>query len=110
MQAFGGSQPQTVEGVMLLARAYVALGNAKAARSVLVPFWRTATLEAQDETAMITEFGTLIPTADHRIRMERMFYGGRIGSAQRVAALAGAGQLATAWAAATEATGRRKAA
>src|SRR5436305_1791350 len=32
--AFDGSQPQTFEGVMALARAYVASGNVKAARSV----------------------------------------------------------------------------
>ncbi|WP_404926949.1 lytic transglycosylase domain-containing protein [Mesorhizobium sp. ORM16] len=100
VQAFDGSQPQTFEGVMLLARAYVALGHTKAARSVLVPFWRTAILEAKDETALIKEFGGLIPAADHRFRMERMFYADRVGAAQRVAGLAQAQQLATAWAAA----------
>ncbi|MEO5758912.1 MAG: lytic transglycosylase domain-containing protein [Mesorhizobium sp.] len=100
VQAFNGSQPQTFEGVMSLAHAYVALGNAKAARSVLSPFWRTALLEAKDETAFISEFGTLIPAADHRFRMERMFYADRASSAQRVAALADAEPLAKAWAAA----------
>ncbi|UDL91511.1 lytic transglycosylase domain-containing protein [Mesorhizobium sp. PAMC28654] len=100
LQAFNGSQPQTFEGVMVLARAYVSVGNTKAARSVLSPFWRTAMLEANDEAALIREFGTLIPAADHRFRMERMFYADRPGSAQRVAALAGAEQLANAWAAA----------
>ncbi|QPC93984.1 lytic transglycosylase domain-containing protein [Mesorhizobium sp. INR15] len=100
VQAFNGSQPQTFEGVMSLAHAYVALGNAKAARSVLSPFWRTALLEAKDETALIGEFGTLIPAADHRFRMERMFYADRASSAQRVAVLADAEPLAKAWAAA----------
>ena len=100
LQAFNGSQPQTFEGVMVLARAYVSVGNIKAARSVLSPFWRTAMLEAKDEAALIREFGPLIPAADHRFRMERMFYADRPGSAQRVAALAGAQQLADAWAAA----------
>ena len=100
IRAFDGSQPQTFEGVMVLARAYVAVGNTKAARSVLSPFWRTAMLEAKDEAALIHEFGTLIPAADHRFRMERMFYADRPSSAQRVAALAGAEQLASAWAAA----------
>lgn len=42
VRAFDGSQPQTFEGVMVLARAYVASGDTKAARSVLSPFWRTA--------------------------------------------------------------------
>ncbi|TIV95474.1 MAG: lytic transglycosylase domain-containing protein, partial [Mesorhizobium sp.] len=51
-------------------------------------------------TAFIKEFGALIPAADHRYRMERMFYADRPDSALRVAALAGAQPLADAWAAA----------
>ncbi|OWK20455.1 hypothetical protein AJ88_28980 [Mesorhizobium amorphae CCBAU 01583] len=97
--AFDGSQPLTPEGVIILARSYVALGNAKAARSVLSPFWRMEKLEAKDETAVIKEFGALIPAADHRFRMERMFYADRVSSALRVAGLAGAQPLADAWAA-----------
>lgn len=67
---------------------------------MLSPFRRTAILEAKDESALIKEFGSLIPAADHHFRMERMFYAGRANSAQRVAGLAGAQQLADAWAAA----------
>ncbi|AZO01459.1 lytic transglycosylase domain-containing protein [Mesorhizobium sp. M9A.F.Ca.ET.002.03.1.2] len=99
VQAFGGSQPLTVEGVAILARSYVSQGNVKAARSVLSPFWRTEKLEAKDEADIIQEFGKLIPAADHRLRMERMFYADRVNSALRVAGLAGAQQLADAWAA-----------
>jgi soluble lytic murein transglycosylase len=100
IQAFGGSQPLTLEGTVLLARAYVAQGNVKAAQSVLSPFWRTEKLEAKDEAAIINEFGAIIPAADHRFRMERMFYADRVNSALRVAPLAGAKELADAWAAA----------
>ena len=99
-QAFHGSQPLTTQGTVLLARAYVALGNADAARSVLSPFWRTAKLDAKDETAIIAEFGQIIPAGDHRSRMERMFYADRVNSALRVAELAQAKPLADAWAAA----------
>ncbi|MBN9244481.1 MAG: lytic transglycosylase domain-containing protein [Mesorhizobium sp.] len=100
VKAFGGSQPLTREGVVLLARAYRELGDTQAALSVLSPFWRTEKLEARDEQAIIDEFGALIPEADHRMRMERMFYADRINSANRVAALAGAKELAQAWTAA----------
>jgi soluble lytic murein transglycosylase len=100
VQAFGRSQPLTPEGVIILARSQVALGNQAAARSVLVPFWRTEKLEAKDEATVIKEFGTLIPAADHRYRMERMFYADRPSSALRVAGLASAQPLADAWAAA----------
>lgn len=102
IKAFDGSQPQTAEGIIALSRAYVAKGDVKAAQSVLSPFWRTEKLEAKDETAIINEFGPIIPTADHRYRMERMFYADRVDSAQRVAMLAGAKELADAWAAASE--------
>lgn len=102
IKAFDGSQPQTAEGVIALARAYVAKGNVQAAQSVLSPFWRTEKLEARDETAIINEFGPIISAADHRYRMERMFYADRIGSAQRVATLAGAKELADAWAASSQ--------
>ncbi|MFC3209157.1 lytic transglycosylase domain-containing protein [Aquamicrobium soli] len=100
VQAFGGSQPLTPEGTVLLARAYVATGNVRAAQTVLSPFWRTEKLDAKAEAAIITEFGALIPPADHRERMERMFYADRVNSALRVATLAGARELADAWAAA----------
>jgi soluble lytic murein transglycosylase len=97
VQAFNGSQPLTTEGTVVLARSYVTLGNLKAARSVLSPFWRREKLEAIDEAAIIVEFGGIIPAADHRIRMERMFYADRVNSANRVAVLAGAAELARAW-------------
>ncbi|MBZ9674851.1 lytic transglycosylase domain-containing protein [Mesorhizobium sp. ES1-1] len=99
IRTFDGGQPQTFEGVMVLSRAYVSSGKVDAARTVLSPFWRTAILDAKDETALIKEFGGIIPAADHRFRMERMFYADRVNSALRVAGLAGAQQLADAWAA-----------
>lgn len=99
LQAFGGSQPQTAEGVILLTRAYVATGNLKAARSVLSPFWRTEKLEAADEAAILNEFGAILSDADQRARMERMFYADRVTSALRIADLTDAKELATAWAA-----------
>ena len=83
----------------ILARAHLALGQPDAARAVLSPFWRTKKLEASDEAAIIKEFGKVLSTADHRFRMERMLYAERPKSAQRVAGLAGAKQLADAWAA-----------
>lgn len=94
-----GTVPETAEGVTILARAYLATGKIDAARAVLSPFWRTQKLEASDEAAIVGEFGAVIPQADHRFRMERMFYAERTRSAQRVAALAGAKELADAWAA-----------
>ena len=99
VQAFAGSEPQTIEGAILLARAQMELGDAKAARATLSPYWRNERLEPQQEAAVVKEFGTLISQADHRFRMEKMFYADRVNSALRIADLAGAKALAEAWAA-----------
>jgi soluble lytic murein transglycosylase len=101
LAAFGNSKPQTPEGTILLARSHVAVGNLKEARAVLAPFWRTARLEAGHEQIIIREFGKILSAADHRARMERMLYNDRISSAERVAGLAGARELAKAFAAVT---------
>lgn len=98
---FEGSRPQTPQGTILLARAHLAVGNTDSARKVLSDIWRMERLSGEDEQRIISEFGTLIPQADHRARMERMLYIDRIASAQRVANLAKAKELADAFAAVT---------
>ncbi len=99
VHAFNGTTPLTFQGIVLLTRASVTLGKVEAAKGVLLPFWQREKLEPAQEAAILKEFGAIIPAADHRIRMERMLYAKRVKSAQRVAALAGAGKLADAWAA-----------
>lgn len=97
VEAIGAEPPKTLQGTIALVRARVALGDEAAARDVLSAFWRRERLEARDETRVLAEFGRLLSQADHRARMERMLYGERIASAQRMAALAGAKPLADAW-------------
>jgi soluble lytic murein transglycosylase len=97
--AFKGTPPLTADGAIILARSLIATGDADAARTMLSAFWRTARLEAREEMAILSEFGALIPVADHRFRMERMLYAERTASAARVATLAGAQELNDAWSA-----------
>lgn len=97
--AFQDSPPSTPQGTIMLARAYVARGEADKARAALSPLWRSEKLEAKDEAAILQEFGKLIPVADHRVRMEKMLYLDRVDAAGRVAILAGASELWSAWAA-----------
>lgn len=101
LDAFGNTSPQTAEGAIILARAHMAVGNTKQARAVLARIWRTEKLDAKVEQAILREFSRVIPAADHRFRMERMLYNDRITSAERVAGLAGAKELAAAFAAVT---------
>ncbi len=96
---FQGKAPQTMEGIIILTRAQVALGNPETARAVLLPFWRTAKLSPQEEAAILKEFGALVSAADHRFRMERMLHADRVASALSIAKLAGAEALAAAWSA-----------
>ncbi len=97
--AFGGTQPSTPEGAIVLGRALVETGNKKAARKVLTSFWRSTKMDAKFEATIIKEFGRLIPSGAHRFRMENMLYENRVRSAGRVAKLAGAEALFEAWAA-----------
>jgi soluble lytic murein transglycosylase len=99
ISVFGQSRPQTLDGVVMLARAHASLGQVKDARAVLAPFWRTTKLEAPEEQRIIKEFGAILQPVDHGARMERMLYAERINAAERVAKLAGAEPLIKAWAA-----------
>ncbi|MCC2689943.1 MAG: lytic transglycosylase, partial [Rhizobiaceae bacterium] len=99
LKAYGATTPLTLDGVIMLARAHVATGDADAARTLLSPLWRTEKLDGRSEQRIIREFKNVIPAADHRFRMERMLYAEKVSSARRVAGLAGAVKLADAWAA-----------
>ena len=44
IEAFRETPPETLEGIILLARSHVALGQIPAARAVVSPLWRTETL------------------------------------------------------------------
>jgi soluble lytic murein transglycosylase len=99
IEAFVSKQPLSTEGALLLARAHKSEGKIDAAIQVLTPFWLTEVLGASDENAIITEFGAAIPASVHLKRMQKMLYEGRTASASRVAGMANASQLYTAWAA-----------
>ena len=96
---FAAQPPLTIDGTMALAKAYLNRGDLEAVQRTLGPLWRREKLDATVEAAILRQFGAIIPRADHRIRMERMLYSDRIASALRVANLAGAAELAQAWAA-----------
>lgn len=99
IDAFDGAPPQTYQGMLALARAYVDLGDRQTAGAVLAPFWSRETLEPGQEVSMIREFGKLIPKAAHCRRLERMLYVDRIRSAERVQGFCGRQTLVKAWAA-----------
>jgi soluble lytic murein transglycosylase len=97
----GDAEAATPEGTILRARALVATGDSAAARELLSPWWHRARLDARHDMTVISEFGDLLDQTDHRLRMEQMLYIDRIAAADRVAGLAGAPDLARAFAAVT---------
>ncbi|HEV7252388.1 MAG TPA: lytic transglycosylase domain-containing protein [Mesorhizobium sp.] len=100
IEAFAAQAPATYEGVVLLARAHLALGAPEKAKAVILPLWRREKLDATQESVILRDFGDLLTQADHRFRMERMFHAERVNAALRIAERAGAEGLADAWGAA----------
>lgn len=97
VEAFAAEPPTTYEGVVLLARAHLALGAPGKAKDVVLPLWRRERLDATQESLVLRDFGHLLTQADHRFRMERMLHAERVNAALRIAERAGAEPLAEAW-------------
>lgn len=97
--SLGETQPRTMEGTIILARAHLAEGDREAAHAVISRFWRKERLEVKEETFILREFGDLLSKADHRARMEQMLHHDRVNAAKRIAKRAGAEELALAWSA-----------
>ncbi|BCP53138.1 lytic transglycosylase [Kaistia sp. 32K] len=72
--AFGGTQPGSDEGTLLLLRAYVGAGRTKDAAALLRPKWRKDSFSQSTEATILKEFGGLLTTADHKTRMDKFFY------------------------------------
>lgn len=96
---FGNAKPQTTEGMILLARAYVSTGNAGKARGLLSPWWATQRLSADDEQKILKEFSNVLTREDHQRRILRSLYNGRMQSAKLLAGPAQAQSLYNAFAA-----------
>ena len=97
LSAFGNTQPETTEGALLLARALVDSGKAKAAAGLVRPIWSTKTLDLAMENRILKEFSGLLTRADHKTRMELLLYRGRTAQAKRFSSLGEAQSLYNAW-------------
>lgn len=96
---FGNTQPQTTEGMIALARAYVANGNKTKAHQLLAPWWAKERLSAEDEARVLKEFSTVLTREDHQRRLLRSLYNDRLQSAKLLSGPAQAQSLYNAFAA-----------
>ncbi|KXO74385.1 lytic transglycosylase domain-containing protein [Brucella anthropi] len=99
---FGNTRPQTTEGMILLARAYVSTGNAGKARGLLSPWWATQRLSADDEQKILKEFSGVLTREDHQRRILSSLYNDRMQSAKLLAGPAQAQSLYNAFAAVSQ--------
>ncbi|GGD93095.1 lytic transglycosylase [Aureimonas endophytica] len=93
INAFAGSAPETPEGAMALARAYLEVGQAGPAKRAILAVWHNEPLDRTLETKMLQQFGSILTRADHKRRMDMLLYKERVADAERMKGLAGAEKL-----------------
>ncbi|WP_158813183.1 lytic transglycosylase domain-containing protein [Methylocapsa sp. S129] len=93
---FAQEPPRTPVGKLALARIESAGGRLNQATALVRSIWRDDDFDGWTEGALLSEFGALLTSADHKYRAERLLYQEKIGAALRVAALAGSEELALA--------------
>ncbi|MFK0163715.1 transglycosylase SLT domain-containing protein [Rhizobium sp. NPDC090279] len=99
LAAFGNTQPETVEGSIILARALMARGSSAQAAKLIRKIWRDEPLDKSLEDKILAEFPSLLSPADHKARMDYLLYRDRTAQAKRFGDLGRAQSLYKAWAA-----------
>ena len=99
LAAFGNTQPETVEGSVILSRALMARGASAQAAKLIRKIWRNEALDKPFEDKILAEFSSLLSPADHKARMDYLLYRCRTAQAKRFGDLGNAQSLYKAWAA-----------
>ncbi|NLS19164.1 lytic transglycosylase domain-containing protein [Rhizobium sp. P40RR-XXII] len=99
LAAFGNSQPETVEGAIILSRALMARGSSAQAGKLIRKIWRDEPLDKSLEDKILAEFPSLLSPADHNARMDYLLYRDQTAQAKRFGDLGKAQSLYKAWAA-----------
>lgn len=99
LASFGNRQPLTTEGMIVLARAYVAQGETAKAHALLAPWWAQQKLSSDDEQKILKEFSSIFTLGDYQRRFLHALYNNRLQSAKLLAGPAQAQSLYNALAA-----------
>lgn len=89
-----GDNPPTGSGHLVVAAAWLALGDKSKARSLAAAAWRRDDLDPDQEKWALARLGPVLGAADHKARMDMYFYRDRSNDALRVA-----GYLGSSWSA-----------
>ncbi len=71
-QYFNERAPVTPYGMLALARAHFALGESAKAKTWLRKAWGNNNVDAQLEQKVLSEFGSLLSSSDHRLRFSKL--------------------------------------
>jgi soluble lytic murein transglycosylase len=82
---FGERKPETAEGMLALARAKLASGDREGAKLWAARGWRVTESDAALESQVLSEFGSLLGTADHKARLWSKIMAQETNAAIRVA-------------------------
>jgi soluble lytic murein transglycosylase len=86
--AFAETSPSTIAGTILYAKALQASGRAPEARDLIGRYWRESVMAGDGgDQAILSNFADLLSPADHQARVARLLGQGKIGEAERAAAL-----------------------
>ncbi len=96
IRIFGPSKPTTIDGAILLSRAYLQSGQTSNANRTIAPFWRNERLNKKTEAEVLSKVGSALSQADHRFRMHKLLYNDRVKAAERIANKTGQFSLAKA--------------
>ena len=95
-ELFGSEQPQSPPGKLALARLARDAGHLDQAAATVRALWRNETLNLWTEGVLLRDFASLLTSADHKFRADRLLYAENAAAALRAAALAGPDVLALA--------------
>lgn len=97
--SFGANRPETPEGTIALAQALNASGQSAQAQNLIRQLWISDGMDKELEDRVLSQFSSLLSTADHKTRMDYLMYRSRVSQAKRFGDLGKAPSLYTAWAA-----------
>ncbi len=89
---FKDQPPQSGEGQVALAGAYLAQGDKARAKEIVVDAWRNYKLDKKSEKLIRARFGDMLTNADHRARIDKLLYAdrkSRLARAKRTADIIG---------------------
>ena len=82
LRAFATVPPATPAGTLLFAQALAATGKREEANSRIRRYWREELLSRGAERAILADFGSILTEADHRARVARLLYQGKVADAE----------------------------